>query len=428
MMSRRTMCFRQKTGNGVRGLRGAVLLIAALGAGLFLAGLWNAACASAADKTRDLPLLERWSGDYPVVRLNRLPENQRALSTGFLGNAGAFSAVWQAFKPDVETPVIDFKTFVVLFSRNVDFYNKKSIVKVSLEDGVIEVFAVETMSAMPIEDKVAMAMVVIPREGVKFLKAGRQIIPLAEAGSAAGPLNTTYEIGAESVALVNGRAETATAPGSASRMETRVFGQPVCGDLDGDGDEDAALLLLQDFGASGTFYYVAAARKVSGAYAGTNAVLLGDRIAPQNVAITNGVVVANYAVRGSQEPMTARPSLHVSKYLTLEKEVLVEIEPVGKGEQVLHGWVTIGHEVRSFRPCSDVRTLWISGQSPALKEIKAALREAYPDPHQDNRLFMVLAGRHAPRPTQGFGAEYESAFYATCLVKVWPKGTCTPDR
>ncbi len=323
MMSRRTMRFRQKTRNRVMRLRGPALLIAALGAGLFLAGFWNAACASA-DKTRDLPLLERWSGDYPVVRLDCLPENQRARSTGFLSNAEAFSAVWQAFKPGVETPAIDFKTFVVVFSRNVDFYNRKSIVKVSFEDGVIEVFAIETMSAMPVEDKVAMAMAVIPWEGVKFLKAGSQRIPLAAAGSAVGPLNTTYEIGAESVALVDGRAETATAPGSASRMETRVFGQLVYGDLDGDGDEDAALLLVQDFGASGTFYYVAAAHKVSGAYAGTNAVLLGDRIAPQNVLIADGVVVANYAVREPQEPMTARPSLHVSKYLTLEKDALVE--------------------------------------------------------------------------------------------------------
>lgn len=427
MMRRRTMRFRQKTGNGVRGLRGATLLIAALGAGLFLAGFWNAACASAV-KTGDLPLLDRWSGDYPVVRLNRLPESQRARATGFLSDAATFSAVWQAFKPGVETPVIDFKTVVVVFSRNVDFYNQTSIVKVSLEDGVIEILAMETMSAMPVEDKVAMAMAVIPREGVKFLKAGSQRIQLAEAGSAVGPLNTTYEIGAESVALVDGRAETATAPGSASSMETRVFGQPVSGDLDGDGDEDAALLLLQDFGASGTFYYVAAARKVSDGYAGTNAVFLGDRIAPQHVAIANGIVVANYAVRGPQEPMTGRPSLHVSKYLTLEKEALIEIEPVGKGGQVLHGWVTIVHEVRSFRPCSDVRVLWILGESPALKAIQTAVREAYPDSYRDNRLFMVLAGQHAPRPTQGFGAEYESAFYATCLVKVWPKGTCTADR
>ena len=109
------------------------------------------------------------------------------------------------------------------------------------------------------------------------------------------PLNATYVIDGQSVALVDGKAQAPAAPGSAEQVATTVFGQPVAGDLNGDGKSDAALMLVQDSGGSGTFYYIAAAINTPSGAIGTNAILLGDRIAPQNIAIQNGQIVANYA-------------------------------------------------------------------------------------------------------------------------------------
>ena len=80
--------------------------------------------------------------------------------------------------------------------------------------------------------------------------------------------------------------------------------------------------------------------------------LLGDRIAPQDVAIHNGVVVAGYADRRPEDPMNIGPSVGQSIYLTLENGKLAVLRTLGAAEQVLEGWVTIGHEVRSFVPCS----------------------------------------------------------------------------
>ena len=114
------------------------------------------------------------------------------------------------------------------------------------------------------------------------------------------------------------------APGSATRIRTWVFGEPVWGDLNGDGVEDAALLLVHAPGGSGTFYYVAVALNTNGAYRGTNGVLLGDRIAPQNVSIRNGVVVANYADRRFDESMAVRPSVGKSMYLAMKEGRLGE--------------------------------------------------------------------------------------------------------
>jgi hypothetical protein len=88
--------------------------------------------------------------------------------------------VWQAFKPGEEVPEVDFSKHLVVFSRNVSFYNRTSIAKVTLKDGVADFLAIETLSSMPIEDKAGMAMAVIPRDGVKFIiQAGGAGIPVA---------------------------------------------------------------------------------------------------------------------------------------------------------------------------------------------------------------------------------------------------------
>jgi hypothetical protein len=247
---------------------------------------------------------------------------------------------------------------------------------------------------------------------LSIIQVGNEPIPIRAEQATADPLNATYTIEGMEIPLLNGRHEVWAAPNSATKIRTWVFGEPVLGDLNDDGVDEAVLLLVHAPGGSGMFYYVAAALNVNGAYRGTNGVLLGDRIAPQNVAIRNGVVIASYADRRPDESMTTPPSVGISKYLTLEGGVLAEIEPLGQGEQVLEGWVTIGREVRSFLPGSGETDLWLLGSSPAVNEIMTAHRKALPDRKRYAPLFMVLAGQYDDAPTDGFGAVYEGAFLA----------------
>lgn len=148
------------------------------------------------------------------------------------------------------------------------------------------------------------------------------------------PLNATYTIDGQLVALANGKAEIEAAPGSATKITTTAFGQPTSGDLNNDGRADAALILVQNTGGSGTFYYVAAAINTASGARGTNAVLLGDRVAPQNVEVKNGQVIANYADRKPREPMTTMPSVGVSMYLIYDGSMLKTSSPIaGPGER-----------------------------------------------------------------------------------------------
>ena len=142
---------------------------------VYLSAGW--AIAGAGEPT-DLPILQKWSGDYPVAHLDRLPQGKRKAGIGYIDDKTLFEGVWQVFKPGDPVPEVDFGTQIVVFYRNVTFYNRTNIVKIPLRDGIAEIIAIETRSALPIEDKVAMAMVVIPRAGVKFIQAGNERIPV----------------------------------------------------------------------------------------------------------------------------------------------------------------------------------------------------------------------------------------------------------
>ena len=140
-----------------------------------------------------------------------------------------------------------------------------------------------------------------------------------------GAKDTTYMIEGQSVKLSGGIARLKVSPGSASVMTIKVFSEPTLGDVNGDGQNDAALILMQEGSGSGTFYYLAVAYSSTTGIIGTNALLLGDRISPQTLEIRNNEIIANYATRKSDEPMTASPAQGVSLHARLKDGVLMDV-------------------------------------------------------------------------------------------------------
>jgi len=126
--------------------------------------------------TGEIEILQSWQGDYPVAQLSELPEAQRDRRIGHIADAETFENVWKALKPDESVPEIDFKDHLILFARNTQFFNRIRIGKVKATDGVAEVMAMETLSAMPIEDNVAMALAVVPRKGIESIQSGDESI------------------------------------------------------------------------------------------------------------------------------------------------------------------------------------------------------------------------------------------------------------
>ena len=207
-----------------------------------------------------------------------------------------------------------------------------------------------------------------------------------------------------------------------------MLGAPTYGDIDGDGDADAVLFLVHDPGGSGTFYYVAAAYKVDGGYRGGTAVLIGDRVTPRRLDVVHGVVVVDYLVRAPGEPMAAEPALARTGYLMLEDDAPTLVDSLDAGERIVQGWVTIGHEVRSFEPCADPEAHWLLGDSPALDAVVWSYREAFPVVKPYAPLLMVLAGSAGDPPATGFGADYAAGWRVTRVVRTVHVGDCRSDQ
>ena len=130
-------------------------------------------------------------------------------------------------------------------------------------------------------------------------------------------------IDGQQVKLENGVAETEAAPGSATKIVTRYFGNELRTDLNGDRREDVAFILTQETGGSGTFFYGVGALATEHGFVGSEAYLLGDRIAPQSTTVSPNpnhkqVIVFTYADRAPGEAMTTSPSLGKSVYLKLD--------------------------------------------------------------------------------------------------------------
>ncbi|MFA6536052.1 MAG: hypothetical protein WC250_03750 [Candidatus Paceibacterota bacterium] len=162
--------------------------------------------------------------------------------------------------------------------------------------------------------------------GIYLFKPKAQVAAPVQGGI--NEKNATYEIGNQKVTLVNGVAETESAPESATKTTTRYFGNEIRHDLNDDGQEDVAFLLTQETGGSGTFYYFVAALNTPNGYIGSQGFLLGDRIAPQSTVLEEGitavgtarknVIIVNYAIRKPDEPFTTSPSVGKSVWLKLD--------------------------------------------------------------------------------------------------------------
>jgi hypothetical protein len=103
--------------------------------------------------------------------------------------------------------------------------------------------------------------------------------PVAPIGK--DPEDSTYVIEGRAVTLKNCYAEEPATPDSAAMTTTHMFKLGAKGDLSGDGRNGAPVLLVQNPGGSGSFC--------------TNAILIGDRIAPQALEMHQQTIIVNYA-------------------------------------------------------------------------------------------------------------------------------------
>lgn len=205
---------------------------------------------------------------------------------------------------------------------------------------------------------IAVLVVLVVIFGVGVLRFRISDTTVAGIG-AIDPKNATYKIQGKMIALKNGIAEVEAAPGSAAKVVTRYFGNEVNHDFDGDGREDMAFLLTQETGGSGTFFYLVAALNTANGYVGSEAIFLGDRIAPQTTEMGTGdVVVVNYATRKQGESFAVRSSVGKSLYLLFNPQTMQWGEVV----QNFEGEADIAHMKLDMKTWNWIHTTWSDGK------------------------------------------------------------------
>jgi hypothetical protein len=141
------------------------------------------------------------------------------------------------------------------------------------------------------------------------------------------PYDATYIISGKSFTLKDGISKEPVAPGSSSFLITKVFGNEIVLDLDGDGRDDKVFFITQEGGGSGTFFYIVARLEKGSKILGSEAVFIGDRIAPQPISLVDNkyggkLIAVNYADRNPGEPFSTPPSLGKTIYLKFNPEDL----------------------------------------------------------------------------------------------------------
>jgi heat shock protein HslJ len=95
------------------------------------------------------------------------------------------------------------------------------------------------------------------------------------------------------------------------------------GDLDGDGQDEAAVILVTNTGGSGSFYDLAIVRKQSGALTNLATTLLGDRVQIKSLRIENGKISVDLLTQGPDDAMCC-PTQYVINQYALQNGELVQ--------------------------------------------------------------------------------------------------------
>jgi hypothetical protein len=122
----------------------------------------------------------------------------------------------------------------------------------------------------------------------------------------------TYQ---KTVTLKDGKYENGS---GADYILATLLPQIAFGDLNGDGDQDAAVLVAENAGGSGTFVSVYAIINQAGKPLQSGAALIDDRPNIQALSIKDGQISVNALIHGTNDSM-ANPSLGVTENYQLTK-------------------------------------------------------------------------------------------------------------
>ena len=124
------------------------------------------------------------------------------------------------------------------------------------------------------------------------------------------------------IRLSNGIYRGKIVPDSATELSVMLSDQIVFGDLNGDGADDAAVVLITDPGGSGTFRHLCVVLNEKGSLQHVASQLLGDRVRVKSLSVKSGEIVVQMMTHGPRDAMCC-PTFQVTRNYVLQEGKLV---------------------------------------------------------------------------------------------------------
>lgn len=112
-------------------------------------------------------------------------------------------------------------------------------------------------------------------------------------------------------------------PDSATEMRIGLAPYRLFGDLNGDGADDAAVILVADPGGSGTFYYLSAVLNQNGDPKPAGSQFLGDRVFFRDLSIDDGHILIELDIVRPDDPMCCPTDHKRQTYAVIGEELVL---------------------------------------------------------------------------------------------------------
>ena len=141
------------------------------------------------------------------------------------------------------------------------------------------------------------------------------------------------------VRLSNGIYRGKIVPDSASELIVLLSDQVAFGDLNGDGSEDAVVILISDPGGSGTFRHLGVVINEKGSPQHVASQFLGDRVKVLSLSVRSGEIAVQMMTHGPRDPMCC-PTFQVTQNYILQegKLVIAEVRELMKRKWALRSF------------------------------------------------------------------------------------------
>ncbi len=127
----------------------------------------------------------------------------------------------------------------------------------------------------------------------------------------------------QNVILQDGQFQNEVHPDQAGYINLTLMDKIAFGDLNGDGLEDAAVIMVENFGGSGQFASLATFLNQNGKPRLAARTMIDDRPIFQDIAIKDGAILLNVTVHGPNDPMCCPNQPTVRVYRLLDQDLQI---------------------------------------------------------------------------------------------------------